>query len=261
MINALLLALLASTVPSAPIAGPAVAVHPTTLVQDIPQADGWVTDLAGFLSDQEERSLEALMESYKQGSNQDIVLLTVPSLEGGSLEKFSLEVAREWGLGSQDRNDGALLLVSRDDRKMRIEVGRGLEGELTDATCGRIIRDIIAPEFKQGQFPKGLRAGIETMHAVAGGDYARLNQSSRRRGSRGNGLGGVIAIIVLLMVFGRRGGRGGMGGMLPWILLSMNNRGGGFGGGGFRSGGGGGGGFSGFGGGGGFSGGGASGGW
>lgn len=244
-----------------PVAANPVPAPPPILAQEVPDADGWVTDLAGLLDEQQESSLEALMESYKRGSNQDIVLLTVPSLEGGSLEKFALEVAREWKLGSQERNDGALLLVSRDDRKMRIEVGRGLEGELTDATCGRIIRDIIAPEFKQGNFAKGIRDGIQTMHAVAGGDYARLNQSSRRRGSRGSGLGGLIAVIVLLMVFGRRGGRGGgMGGMLPWILLSMNNRGGGFGGGGFR-GGGGGGGFSGFGGGGGFSGGGASGGW
>ena len=110
----------------------------------VPKNDGWVTDLAGLLSDSAERSLEALMESYRQGSGHEIALLTIPSLEGESLERYALVVGREWGLGREDVNDGALLLVSKGDRKIRIEVGRGLEGTLTDAICGRIILTMIS---------------------------------------------------------------------------------------------------------------------
>ena len=233
----------------------------------VPQNDGWVTDLAGILSPDQERSLESLMESYKSGTTHEIALLTVESLEGQPLERTALEVARGWGLGGADSNNGALLLVSKADRKIRIEVGRGLEGNLTDSISGRIIRDIISPQFKQGRFHEGLRAGIGAMHAAIGGDYGPVERTAAGRrsdaGSAGAGVVGMV-IFMLLMIRMGRGRRRGVGGILPWILLgSLTGRRGG-GGGGFSSGGlggGGFGGFSGFGGGGGFSGGGASGGW
>lgn len=230
----------------------------------IPPNDGWVTDLADFLTPSQERSLEALMESYKVGSTHEIALLTVPDLKGRSLERFALEVARGWGLGTVERSNGALLLVSRGDRKIRIEVGRGLEGTITDSISGRIIRDVIAPEFKRGRFYEGLRGGIEAMHAAAGGEYGKI---PRRRGkpSAGTELTALLPLIFFFLLFAnlsrRSGRRGGcLGGILPWVLLGSvasrrGSRAGGFHG-GF-----GGGGFGGFGGGGGFSGGGASGGW
>ena len=225
----------------------------------IPSSDGWVTDLAGFLDAEQQRSLESLMASYKAGSGNEIALLTVPDLGGRSLERYALEVARGWGIGEKDTHNGALLLVARKERKIRIEVGRGLEGNLTDSISGRIIRDVISPEFKQGRLYEGLRAGIEAMHAAAGGDYASI-PTSRRRGSPLAGLLPIIFIVFLIMnlIRGSRGGRGGGGGILPWLILgsAMGRRS-------HSSGwhGGGGGGFGGFGGGGGFSGGGASGGW
>jgi len=234
----------------------------------VPRNDGWVTDLAGLLDDAQERQLEALMESYKRGAGHEIALLTVPDLGGEPIERFALEVGRSWGIGGKDEHNGALLVVSRDDRKLRIEVGRGLEGGLTDAISGRIIREVIAPEFRRGDFPGGLRSGVLAMHAAIGGDYAPI-ESSRggRHGRRAAGGGAVFLFFLFVLLFlgrlGRgRGGRGGGMGIWPWLWLasSVSHRGGSFhggvGGGGF-----GGGGFSGFGGGGGFSGGGASGGW
>ena len=157
------------------------------------------------------------------------------------------------------------------EHALRIEVGRGLEGTLTDATSGRIIRDVIVPEFKAGNYPEGLRKGIEAIHAAAGGDYGPIERSSGGR-EHGQGLAGLVVFVLILLFFlrgARRGRRyGSRGSVLPWILASQmmgRSRGGlgglgGLGGGGFggRSGGGG---FSGFGGGGGFSGGGASGRW
>lgn len=231
--------------------------------------DGWVTDRAGLLSKAQERELEALMESYKQGSGHEIALLTVSSLEGQTIERLALDTARAWGIGSKESNDGALLVVALSDREMRIEVGRGLEGTLTDSRCGRIIRDVIAPEFKRERYYEGIRAGLVAMHRAAGGDYGAI--PSGGRSSEGGGLEGCFGMFVFLLIFSSifRGGRGGRGGgILPWLVLSAmsSNRGSrGFssgGSGGFSSGGfGGGGGFSGFGGGGGFSGGGSSGGW
>jgi len=225
---------------------------------EVPKHDGWVTDLAGLLSAEKERELETLMESYRTGTTHEIALLTVPSLEGESIERFALEVGRAWGLGTKEKNNGALLVVSKADRKLRIEVGRGLEGNLTDSISGRIIRDVIAPEFKRGNYDDGLEKGIVAMHEAIGGNYARVQRAAR---SPSSGLAGIIpafvilAILLIVLSRRRRGWRSHGGSALPWLLMGS------MGGGGGRSYGGGGGGFSGFGGGGGFSGGGASGGW
>lgn len=242
-------------------------LSPALLAQvEVPKNDGWVTDQAGLLTPDQERSLEILMESYKQGTKHEIALLTVPSLNGESIERFTLEVGRAWGIGSAERNNAALLVVSKADRELRIEVARGLEGNLTDSISGRIIRDVIVPRFKQGDFAGGLRAGVEAMHAAIGGDYGKLPRE--RKADRG--LGGLVPLffnigVVLFVVMMRRA-RHGSGrrrnplGFGPFIPMSHI---GGFGGlgGGRSSGGGGRSTFSGFGGGGGFSGGGASGRW
>lgn len=228
---------------------------------EIPKNDGWVTDQAGLLQPAEERALEALMESYRAGSGQEVALLTVPDLGGRTIEEFALAVARGWKIGDQETSSGALLVVAQAERALRIEVGRGLEGTLTDSISGRIIRDVIVPEFKAQRFYPGLRHGIEAIHAALGGDYGPIER--RAKGEDG-GLPCVVLLVISLIVIAmvrrnsglhRRGGSSA----LPWILASqmgsLGSRGGSRSG-GFSSGG-----FRGFGGGGGFSGGGASGRW
>jgi uncharacterized protein len=228
---------------------------PVQAQSGVQKNDGWVTDLAGFLTTAQERSLETLMESYRQGSGNEIALLTVPDLGGKSLEQLALQVSREWVLGQQDKNNGALLLIARDERQVRIEVGRGLEGNITDSIAGRIIRDAIAPEFKKGRFYEGVQAGLLAMHAAAGGDYGKIPKPRGRRSRRGLGLFPLLFILFLVSRFSRGGrGRGCLGGFLLGSMLSGRGRSSGW-----HSGGGGG--FGGFGGGGGFSGGGASGSW
>ena len=244
----------------------AVALTPAFAVaQDaIPANDGWVTDLAGMLTPEQERELETLMQSYKDGSGNEIALLTVPSLDGRSLERYALEVGRGWGMGEKGKNNAALLLIVLDDRKIRIEVARGLEGTLTDSISGRIIRNVIAPQFKRGRMYEGIREGVIAMQAAAGGDYAAIPKARRGRDSPGAGCLGVIPVVIfLIFLFNVMIRSGGRTGCLPWLALgalSASGRrssgwhagsGGSFGGGGF----------GGFGGGGGFSGGGASGGW
>ena len=263
MLASLSLACALLLAPGPAAAGPRAAAPVREL--EVPANEGWVTDLGELLSAQKEAELERLMESYKQGSPPiDIALLTVPSLEGEALENFALNVARTWGMGD---DQSALLVIARDDRKMRIEVGRMLGATLTDSISGRIIRDVIAPEFKRGEFERGIELGVLAMHQAAGGDYGALPDPGA--GSAGAALLQLLIFALFLYLISRRGGAVRAGGQLtgrggslaPWILLGGAGRGRSMGSG---FGGGGGGGFSGFGGGGGgrgFGGGGASGGW
>ncbi len=261
MLSTLLLALASNAPPLTVEPAPLPPLALTAVELDVPTNRGWVTDEANLLSSDEAQRLNALMESYRAGSGHEIALLTIPSLENDAIESFALRVAETWGIGGAEKDHGALLVVSRDDRRMRIEVGYGLEGNLPDAICGRIISDVMAPHFRKGDWYGGIDAGVRAIHAAAGGDYGPIKSTSRGR-RRSSGGFAIVPILIILLVFGGRGRGRGVGGgwVLPMLLMnSMGSRGGGFGGGSF--GGGGGGGFGGFSGGGGFGGGGASGGW
>jgi uncharacterized protein len=241
----------------------------TNLQKDVPKIEGWVTDRAHLLSAGAETALESKLEAFKQRTGHDIAVLTVPNLGGRPIEDFALEVGRAWGMGSKERSDAALLVVSKGDRKMRIEVARGLEGVLPDVLCGRIIAEVITPEFRRGDFTAGIQKGIDAMAAAASGEVVKLPEK-RLNDQRWIGLPITVFVIFILVVVianakrhpGTSSGRrmGGLGGW-PWYWGGMGGGSGGWGGGGWSGGSGGGGGFSGFGGGGGFSGGGASGGW
>ncbi len=262
----------ASAAPAAPAFLAPLATAISAATADVPKNDGWVTDLAHFLSGPEEQALESSMEAYKRASGHDIALLTVPNLGGQEIEEYALQVARSWKMGSPERHDAALLVVARAERKLRIEVGDGLEGTLTDARCAQIIRDTITPYFKSSRFGDGLRAGVAAMQATAGGappgstspaPASAPIQNSSPISDIGSAICPIAALVFLFMLIWilRRIGGPPIGGMrrrgwgLGMPMGGWSSGGGGFGGG--SSGGG----FSGFGGGGRFSGGGASGGW
>jgi len=237
---------------------------------DVPRGTGWVNDLARVLPERERSALEERLAAFEQKHGHELALLTVPTTSGQPIESYALAVARAWKLGKPGKNDGALLVVAVKDRKLRIEVGRGLEGELTDLLCGRVIRDVIVPRFKAGDMPGGIRAGTEALIAIAGGAGEKALPPARGRPDdfwiTVVGILFVLFVVIVSIVrritggggFGRHGRRY-RGGLLPFPMIFGGHGGGGHSGG--FGGGGGGGGFSGFGGGGGFSGGGASGGW
>ena len=145
--------------------------------QTVPDLTGRVVDQADILSLETVATLEALLEEHENRTSNQVAVLTVASLEGEAIEDFSLRVAREWGLGQADKNNGVLLTVAVEDRKMRIEVGYGLEGPLPDVVASRIIRNEITPPFRNGDFNRGVMRGIEAILGSIEGTYVAEESS------------------------------------------------------------------------------------
>lgn len=140
--------------------------------------EGRVTDLTGTLTRDQIHALEERLSSFEKETTNQIAILMIPSLEGDSLEDYSIRLAEKWKIGQQGRNNGVILLIVKNDRKLRIEVGYGLEGALPDSLAGTIIRNEIAPRFKAGQFFQGIEAGINSIIAATKGEY----KASPRKG-------------------------------------------------------------------------------
>ena len=227
---------------------------------ELPALSGRVVDRAELLDNQAEARLTGMLAAHEQATGEQLVVVTVADLGGRSIEEFGVALGRAWGIGQKDEDNGALLIVARDERRIRIEVGYGLEDRLTDAQASVIINRIIAPAFQRGDFAAGISEGAAAMISVLGGDPlpAELRPVMPMGQQEPGGFGVLAFFLMLVAIFVLGGGRGGRGGgrraLLLGALLGGMGRGGGFGGGGF-----GGGGFGG--GGGGFGGGGASGGW
>ncbi len=130
---------------------------------EVPYLSGRVNDLAELIPAETEQRIDEKLAVLEETTGAQMAVLTIPSLEGEVLEEYSLEVSETWGLGRAEQDDGLLLLVARDDRKMRLEVGYGLEGQLTDAQSGRILNNILRPAFRAGDFGGGIEAGVDAV--------------------------------------------------------------------------------------------------
>ncbi len=235
-----------------------------------PQA---VNDFGNFLEPFQRESLEKKIRDYNDSTSSAIVIITVPDLQGYDIAELSLKYLREWGIGTKEKDNGVLILVSKAERKARIETGYGMEGVLPDVISKHIIDERMVPYFKENDYYRGFDNAVDAIIQAAAGEYKATPKNTP---SQGPSLKTIILLaIILFFILSRfRGGGGGgsymsrrgyrgFSGGLPWFLagniLGGGGRGGGWsdGGGGF---GGGGGGFGGFGGGSG-GGGGASGGW
>ncbi len=136
-----------------------------------------VHDDAHVLKPETIEALEAQLKAYEDSTSNQIAILTISSLDGETIEEYSLRVAEKWKLGQEDKDNGVLLLIAVDDHKMRIEVGHGLEGVLTDALSNRIIRNEMAPAFRRADFDEGVTAAITAITKAIGGEYT-ANDSS-----------------------------------------------------------------------------------
>lgn len=138
-----------------------IALSPVNAqVVEIPYLTGRITDNAGIVSTQARERLAALLKTHERATGNEIAVLTMPSLENGSIEEFAAEVFKSWKLGVKGKDNGVLLIVSPGDRRARIQVGAGLADRLSDAAAGRIVRDLMAPRFQDGDFDRGIEDGI-----------------------------------------------------------------------------------------------------
>lgn len=226
---------------------PALAAYP-------PRPDGPVLDSAQMIPDAQEAALDAKLRAYNQKTGRALVVVTVPSLEGETIEMYAVKLFEQWGIGGAKSDQGLLLLVSKNDRRLRFETGYGLHGVFPDVLAGRVIRNVITPRFKAGDFGGGITAGVDAAiqqldrdpaDAKAIAEAAKAAEA-QAGGDEGSSIGGAIfwfvVMIFLISMFsrGRRGGwRSGIDpGIVLWGISEIARHGsgrdhGGFGGGGF----------------------------
>lgn len=147
------------------------------------QPQGFVSDFAGLLAPSEIEELNVKLSDFEKSTGVEIAVVTIPSLEGDTIENFAVELFEEWGIGKKGQDNGALLLVARDDRAVRIEVGYGLEGVLTDIQSYWIIQNVIVPAFQTGNFFEGINGAVDEIIGAAGGEEIPAYQSSPQGGS------------------------------------------------------------------------------
>ncbi|SDQ05447.1 TPM domain-containing protein [Flagellimonas zhangzhouensis] len=240
-------------------------------IPDKPKEQTSVYDYVNLLSASQSNALEQKLIRYSDSTSTQIVVAIISSTEGENINFLGAQWGQKWGIGQADKDNGVLILLARDDRRIAINTGYGVEGSLTDLMSKRIIESVIIPEFKRGDYYGGLDAGADAIFKVLNGEFTEER-------TFGNGVRFpfeaifplIIFIVIMIILWSRKnkGGRGGKGGgrrgsgLDIWDMIILSNMGrssgssGGFGGGSF-----GGGGFGGGFGGGGFGGGGASGGW
>jgi uncharacterized protein len=235
-----------------------LAAAPSWADPKFPELNGRVVDDAHVLKPETKAALEAKLQALEEKTTRQLVVVTLPDLQGYAIEDYGYQLLRHWGIGQKATNNGALFIVAPAEHKVRIEVGYGLEGVLTDALSSVILQRAVLPKFRAGDVEGGVVAGTDAIAEQLSLDapeaQARVAQAARPHARRGDPLSALITVLVVVFILSaifRGGGRGGgLGWILPaMILSSVSRRGGGWDGGG-----------GGWGGGGGFSGGGGSGG-
>lgn len=184
------------------------AVTLTSAALEVPFLAGRVNDQASLLDDSFETRLEEQLRLLEEETGSQIAVLTVASLDGDPIEDFSIRVVDTWKLGREGVDDGVLILVARDDRRMRIEVGYGLEGALTDAQAGRIIDQLMAPRFREGDFEGGVGAAVDAVAAAVRGEALELPEPRSAADTPD------LATFVFFLLFG-----------LPFINAALASRG------------------------------------
>ncbi len=169
---------------------------------EVPRLTGRVNDYANILTSGQKTSLENFLKKVETASFAQVVLLTINSLEGETLEDFSMSVAEKWKLGQKDKDNGVLLLVAVKDKKIRIEVGYGLEGALTDLKCGYIIRQLIVPDFKSGKFYNGINEGLTAITGLITKEYEISPEQLKdyEEGADPEKIGHSILVIMILII-------------------------------------------------------------
>ena len=206
-------------------------------LRPVPPLSAHVTDLTGTLSDTERARLESKLVSFEDKTGAQMAVLVVPTTQPEPVEAYSLRVADAWKVGRKGRDDGVLLLVAKNDRKLRLEVGYGLEGLIPDAIAKRIVAEDVAPKFREGRYAAGIEAGVDRVVGIV--EKGELPPPEKRASPKRGGAGGldwgtilILALVVvpavggvLKSIFGKLGGAtvGGAlaGGIVWWVIGSI----------------------------------------
>jgi len=234
---------------------------------DVPALKGRVNDYANLLSPEAATRLEQKLAGFERATTNQVAVLTIPSLLGDNIDQFSIQVAEQWKLGQQGKDNGVLLIIAQTERKVRIEVGMGLQGVLPDITAGQIIRDVMRPHLKSGNFDQALNVGVDAIIAATKGEFKASPQDGAKRPHKKKSSSFSTLLVIALVVIAVSGlisrylgGAAGaiglplaatlafpglsvlmlfllaLGGLIAGFLLSMflsGMHGGGYGGGGF----------------------------
>jgi len=199
----------------------------------IPPLTSPVIDLTNTLTAQQVASLDQTLRAFAARKGSQIQVVVVPTTQPETIEQYSIRVAEQWKLGRKGVDDGAILVVAKDDHAVRIEVGYGLEGALTDVLAGRIVDQVILPRFRDGDFVGGINEGVARMIAVIDGEPLPAAPVKSRRQNTPQGIGSALPVLLMLVIvgggmlrraFGAFGGAsliGGVAGVIAWFLTSV----------------------------------------
>lgn len=209
--------------------------------QTFPQLTGPVVDAGNVIPDDAETRIAQKLVAFNQQTGRQLQVATVPDLQGYEISDYGYRLGRAWGIGNKDKNDGVILLIAPTERKVRIEVGYGLEGTLTDALSSQIIRKEIVPRFKAGDMPGGIEAGTDALIAQLQlpPDQASAVAAKAAKSTQSSGIDPGFVIWLLIFVFffvlpmirrmagGKRYHSSGLGPIIMWNVLDGMSRGGG----------------------------------
>lgn len=198
----------------------------------VPALTARVTDLTGTLSQGEQQALDAKLAAWERASGNQLVVLLVPTTKPEPIEAYSIRVAEAWKIGQKGRDNGAIFLIAKNDHRMRIEVGYGLEGVLTDVTSHRIIDETVTPLFREGKFAAGIDSGVDRIIAVvnSGQPLPAASQARPAHGKNGIDLQSLLVLLLVIVpvigsflsrIFGRALGStvgGGVIGVGAWLV-------------------------------------------
>jgi uncharacterized protein len=196
----------------------------------VPPLKARVTDLTRTLSPEQQSALEAQLREFEQRKGSQLTVLLVPSTAPESIEQYAIRVAEAWKIGRKSADDGLILVVAKDDRTMRVEVGRGLEGAIPDVLASRVIREVITPRFQAGDFYGGITAGTQTLMKLIEGESLPAPAGRASGKSPAGDFQSVFVLVLLVSIFvggmlsrlmGRSGGAfvtGGIVGIAAWAI-------------------------------------------
>ena len=179
-----------------------IFVSSTFAQPEIPKLKMWATDLTNTLTTSELDGLNSRLKTYQDTTSNQVLVLMIPSLEGYPIEMLAEETATKNKIGTEKNDNGILLLIAKDDRELRIEVGYGLEGAVPDAIASSIVRNVIRPRFRDDEYYQGISEGVNAIISAIGGEYKAEDADK----DDGFPISMIVIIIILIWVFASRGG-------------------------------------------------------